>query len=51
MGSCCNLTQKQGEGHSSATEALFPYLLELRVNTELQGWALEDAEGEPENDL
>lgn len=49
MGSCCCLTQKQGEDHSSAVEELFPYLLELRVSTELQGWPPEDAEGEPES--
>lgn len=49
MGSCCCVTQKQGEDHSSAVEELFPYLLELRESTELQGWPPEDAEGEPES--
>lgn len=48
MGSCCCLTQKQEEDHSSAVEELFLYLLELWVSTELQGWAPKDAEGEPE---
>lgn len=28
MGSCCCLTQKQGEDNSSAVEELFPYILE-----------------------